>query len=1048
MATENNPVSVLAGTGKFTFNLDPNFAQGAVQLSPGSVPNLLAALLDPTASLPAGDSIIAGADLSVAPGKNITVGPANVGFSADANAEIAIFSTPATVREAVIKDAGLVSEITDTLAFPGDATTRFLMLRWGYDISGTAAGSVALGPSANLSFSANANRKGYYALVQAVGADAKTLSSLSNLVAAWKLPSQVDDIAKLPPSTTLISEVDGSFGLSAKVTFGYDFNWLRTIDGVGLKGDIGLKLQAGLDASVGFDLSGKYAIVLSRDAASQIGLRLYKLRVSNWNFGFDASVTATPVTPPLPSNFDDLLKAVLGVHSQQIMKLLGQVEDWVDPNKPIFGPFVNLADSEAQKLIQTITGVTDLAGGFNTIKDEIKKVFQIWNDLPQTATQLIWSKLPDGAAISSIAGIANKVAGLTGNDLVSFLGTSLSDVAFLNTPEGMALESLAVNGLFAALQNNAALADIQKSAGLVGQILDGAALQSFLTRLQGLVGTKLDLKKLETVVDQTSFDSLDTWLKARLEDFLEQKLAGSQGLSELIKLRAGLKAILDKKDELYAKALEALKRNYNLAFQAMYQSTTTSSALLDVVFDFAAPGSQAGTGLKLVVGGKFDQLLTSQLAGVKVNQGALAFGLHKQSHVSIALPYFSTKKTHVNDAVAKLQTLSQDSGRLYFSLSATDLYTVKNDYSSALSIAFVAPASKQNAVSVHAIDGISYRYGLRVHAPGISAKALSLQYSPYANAYFSSEFKNASPGTFDDWISQIAPAGGKFGNTLLSLDLSLPSAAMLAWQNAPDSDRDKIYKRMSIALQRQFKQILHDAFFNDVHNYANVSGDTAARAVLTFCSIPASSDAELANGGASAVFLDENADGKDIYWDYRDPNLREKVLFHPQTQANLRQKLLVARTRLQEAGDPHHILSFYADDAVGPILGAALHGKLLDFLFPVEAHMVEQARTAGLQMASFCKNQFSNPENARKALANFGQLLSDDFNSNLKTFAVEDALLPLGTAIYTAAVSALDPNAATPAAAMFTVQMLRAGISTLAPQDTDILRTNRVVHTV
>src|SRR5262249_44708088 len=154
-----------------------------------------------------------------------------------------------------------------------------------------------------------------------------------------------------------------------------------------------------------------------------------------------------------------------------------------------------LADSEARKLIQTITGVTDLAGAFNDIKGRIQKLFQLWDGLPQTATQLIWSKLPDPTAVSAIAGIANKVANLTNVGLTQLLQTSLPNVPFLSTTDGKALESLAANGLFAALQDTAALTEIQKAAGLVGQILDRGALQSLLTKLQDAINTRLDLKK-------------------------------------------------------------------------------------------------------------------------------------------------------------------------------------------------------------------------------------------------------------------------------------------------------------------------------------------------------------------------------------------------------------------------------------------------------------------------------------------------------------------------------------------------------------------------
>src|SRR5262249_2788676 len=223
---------------------------------------------------------------------------------------------------------------------------------------------------------------------------------------------------------------------------------------------------------------------------------LYKLKVKDWNFGFNASLTAQGEVPA-PEKFDDLLKAITGTHGQQIMNLLGDVEDWSDPSKPIFGPFVNLADSEAQKLIQSITGVADLAGAFNALKARILNLFKLWDNLPQKATQLIWSKLPDGNAINDIVDIAKQVKDFSEPDLLKFIQGKLANIPFLNTTQGQALESLAVNGLFSALQNNGALSDIKNAAGVVASILDGDALQSLLTKLQSAVSAKLNLSKLE-----------------------------------------------------------------------------------------------------------------------------------------------------------------------------------------------------------------------------------------------------------------------------------------------------------------------------------------------------------------------------------------------------------------------------------------------------------------------------------------------------------------------------------------------------------------------
>jgi hypothetical protein len=1033
---------------KFTFSLDHNLASGAIQLDPSAHPEL-AASIAANDSLPAGDNLIEGADLQVAPGQNIAVGPAKVGFSADVNAALGVYSTPGNARAELLKNAGLVSQISDAIALPqGD---RLLLLRWGYDLSGTASGSLALAPAANVSFSASGETKGYFAIMQGVGADAKGLDSLTRLVASWKLPSQVDSIDKLPESTMLLSEVDGSFSLGAKATFGYNFNWVRAVNGLGLKGDVGLKLQAGLTASLGFGMTGKYAVLLVREtAARKMRMRLYKLRVSNLDLGLDASLIVTPQAPA-PNSLDDLVKAVTGTHQQQIMKLLGDVRDWADPSKPVFGPFVNLVDGEAQKLLQSVTGVADLSAAFDTVKGRIQKLFNLWNSLPHTAAGFLWSKLPDQQAIGDAAAIAKQVSALSPAELTSFIQSKLPDIPFLNTSAGKMLESLAANGLFAAIQDSEALSAVKNAATTVSGILDGSELEKLLTKLQAAIDTKLDLKQLETVVDQASFDSLDTWLKARLESFLEQDLVGAQGLAELQKLREGLHSILTKADDWYKKALAAVRHNYSFEFNATYQRTATASALLDVLFDFDAAGSQANQGLQLALGGKFDQLLATPLAGVSITDGVLAYGLHHETHVSLALPYFSTTSVHVNDSVAQLEVVSADEGGLIFGLKATDTYTVKNDYSSALTIGLSAPG-RENQVKDHG-QTASYRYDLKVGIKSLTAAGLTRQFGPYAAAYFADGFQPASPGRFADWANLIAPEGGRFGNSLVSLSVSLASSAAGAWMKAPDSQSDPIYKKMSMALQREFKQVLHDVFFSDISKYNDVSGDTAARAVLVFCAIPACSDAELMDNGGKVVFLDEKAPGKTIYWDYRDRgsnifsvDLREKVLFAPETQANLLNLLQVARQRLKDAGDPDGRIGFYADNQLGAILGAALHGKLLDFLFPVEADLVEQARGAGIKMAAFRKAQFARPDAARKDLASFGEKLSSGFHSNLQNFAVGAGLLPLGTAIYLSGAMALDDSADDARAAMLTVQMLRAGVDTLTPADTDVLHTARVVH--
>src|SRR5271165_972558 len=112
--------------GKFTFPLDGNVATGAIQLDAVPNPALLAALANDGA-LPSQDALVAGADLSVAPNQPISVGPAQVGFSADVNAALGIFTTPGAMRAALLNNAGLLSQVADSLTFPIPAGDSILM---------------------------------------------------------------------------------------------------------------------------------------------------------------------------------------------------------------------------------------------------------------------------------------------------------------------------------------------------------------------------------------------------------------------------------------------------------------------------------------------------------------------------------------------------------------------------------------------------------------------------------------------------------------------------------------------------------------------------------------------------------------------------------------------------------------------------------------------------------------------------------------------------------------------------------------------------------
>ena len=172
-------------TGSFNFPLDPTAAKGSVQIDAVPTPALLAALSSPQGVIPSQDTLIAGGALSVGTGHDIAVGPAQVGFSADANAAIGIFTTPGPLRAALLKREDLVSQVGDALSFPAPPGSVLLMLRWGYDLSAGVSGAMALSPAVTFTPSVNAGRKGYYAIIQAAASGANAHQALGRLIGTW-----------------------------------------------------------------------------------------------------------------------------------------------------------------------------------------------------------------------------------------------------------------------------------------------------------------------------------------------------------------------------------------------------------------------------------------------------------------------------------------------------------------------------------------------------------------------------------------------------------------------------------------------------------------------------------------------------------------------------------------------------------------------------------------------------------------------------------------------------------------------------------------------
>ena len=95
------------------------------------------------------------------------IGNAPVTFSASASAyaSLSAYQTPSKL----MSDLGFQSDDGKLLnvTFSGDSSSRYMVVRWGFDVSGNASGKMALNPAVNLTFGGNVSTEGLFAFVLA-----------------------------------------------------------------------------------------------------------------------------------------------------------------------------------------------------------------------------------------------------------------------------------------------------------------------------------------------------------------------------------------------------------------------------------------------------------------------------------------------------------------------------------------------------------------------------------------------------------------------------------------------------------------------------------------------------------------------------------------------------------------------------------------------------------------------------------------------------------------------------------------------------------------
>lgn len=1003
-------------------------------LSPG-VPVLIAALRNGLGTIPPGEIALgsieaqAGGDGSVKFGSGQTgtvtfTGHAGASFSAG------VFLDGSDAIKAVAPSP----ELSDGLRLMDPEATRYVVVRAAYDIAASAKGSVALGTGAAATFGVTGSSRGLFAVIHRFNDADRALQVFRDTFTSWALPIQVDTANDLAPATWLLAEVDGSIALQLGVQAGYDFSWIRAIDDGALKGDIGLRVQVGASAAFGFEASGKYFIVLAREAADEvIRLRLYKLAKKGWSFALDARVGIKAELPPFfdqPHKAEDLVAAIFGLNENQIIDVLHETREFVNSNVSLQDKLAGVLMQLGGKAIEESTGLSPeqirgfYEAGRARVLEFIGRFDKLLTDGGHDLTSMLLSLT--GVQFDELEAVLKDIVATSGETEVQKLVAGLlAKVGFERSLIGQFIES-AIGPALGVLNNTGLAGKVKSLAGQALAVLEGKTLQQLLD----FIRTKIHFDQVVKVVTETDFNKLDNLLKDRLAAFLgKQKVL----MEDLNRIQGAIRSVLANVDKFYSMAIEAAKKDIEFSFSATYSRSTTRTALVDVSFDLSKAGAAAL--LRKAVRGNFDDLLLNPNPAVTIAAAELTHNIQRNASSELTMPFGAVSSSAEIVSSAKLN-LIEDNGRvLVYTLDATGtvaerkrLFGARNGRDSTLTVAATLPVSIANKVRIWKDSNFKYSYRMERAVVKMRASQLLKEIGPLVEKYVPAPFSDPQARGFEEFVADLDkslddkdPNSGThdIGDTLITLDLTAPPTYLQAWTKAPSNRKDPLYMNLSRVLQARLKELVTFYYFSDPARYKDLS---SAAAPIVFSCMPPTTTIKLNSDGEVETF-DTN---KDLHWDQVAPDQIHAVAQSGRTVDALLARLKTIEETLRGIPELAGTAQFYAPDQVGHVLAAALQRlfpsstrpELLSSLLDLEAGLVENAVRTGIEMARFRQSATTKPADALKHLAEFGEKLVGTFNDTLGSHPfLSGASRPLGTLLFLEAAAAFDSSATTAAVA-------------------------------
>lgn len=906
-----------------------------------------------------------GSDLRVSAGAT----KVSVSFQSGITAGVGIYDEVTRALEAL--DLGETPGLE--LAIADSATTRFALLRASYSAAGGVKGTHPVGAVGAFSFGASASANGVTAVLHAFDADTAADVVLRDLTAAWKLPRHVNSADALPPRSWVIAEADGSIAATLAAQIGYDFSFVREMKSAGLSGDVGLKIDAAAKATFGFEVSGRYVVMVGRASDdARVRVQLFKLSRRGMDYGLNLKVGVQGINSLLSEHerLDDFVKAVFGVHETQIITALARLEEWTDRDKSVGELVAGLVNERALELLEQATGI-NARTAFEGARARLVEAIKLWQALPERAASDLLALLGslDGEDIQAFR---QSLVLLAESDDPSQRAALLSLFRvrdFDQTPIGRLLIALSDTGLLSLLDQ---LPEVRRVAQVTLAIVDGDVIR----RLQQALSQSLDLSKVVAAMTKSDFDSLDSFLVGRLAQFLDR----APGLGELAEIRETIDVVLKKRQDIYDAARKALTTRYGAEIAATWQRTTAKTALLDVEIDTS---SQAGARLLTAVlrDGNFDVLLTSPSKALTFHAAMLTHEARRKSTLQVSLPKVGFKGSHANTVLARV-TVQEEGGRLLlYEVDAKDVVSdTRRRYRSTLSLGLTSAVALAggNDLRVHGRGRATWSYQLLHARAGMQRSELEMYSRPFLEQFLSDRFGN--PERWSQWYTELdrtvdallANGPDQFGDALLALEATIPAEALFAWMQ-PHDDVQAAARAMSKAIQGALKTIIP---FYHLQDPARLAQNPSIAALLVWAAMPPTTSARI---DGVRVVIDE---GRDVYWDHQDRQLRRVMASRRVVSARLAERFTSIRLRLQELGLGRQAAFFAADevpdwmaDAMSST-GDALFAHLCQF----ESNVVRKAAEALKSMQEFQSLKNTAPSRAIDRLADFGADITQTFN--------------------------------------------------------------------